>query len=104
MLSLDLFDMTDIRLRQAMSEFELDFGGLGVSLSGDLLQLQPITKASFARRYTDLSPVVVVARKRTSPQSTKHPASIPVEGDVAEKRPCESLTTRFTLNQVMPST
>ena len=87
MLSLDLFDMTDIRLRQAMSEFELDFGGLGVSLSGDLLQLQPITKASFARRYTDLSPVVVVARKRTSPQSTKHPASILVEGDVAEKTP-----------------
>jgi hypothetical protein len=68
MLSLDIFDMTDIRLRQAMSEVELECGGLGVSLSGDLLQLQPITKASFARRYTDLSPVVVVARKRTSPQ------------------------------------
>ena len=82
MLSLDLFDMTDIRLRQAMSEFELDFGGLGVSLSGDLLQLQPITQASLARRYTDPSPEVVVPGKRTSSQSKKHHAG----DDAAEKK------------------
>ena len=31
--------------------------------------------------------MVVVARKRTSPQSAKHPASIIVEEDVAEETP-----------------
>ncbi len=85
MLSLDVFDMTDIRLKTAKEEYEVEFGGLGVSLSGDLLQVQPIMQASFARRFTDPSPEVVVPVKRTSSQSKKHLAG----DDAAEKKPVE---------------
>ena len=98
MLSVDLFDMTDIRLRTAMEEYELEFGGLGVSLSGDLLQLQPITQASFARRYTDPSPEVVAPVKRTSSQSKKHLAG----DNAAEKSPWSIPSDKCPLNQVMP--
>ena len=53
MLGVDHFDMTDLRLRQAKNEPDLEFGGMGISLSGDLLQLKPIGKPSFAERYQE---------------------------------------------------
>ncbi len=53
MLGVDCFDMTDLRLRQAKNEPDLEFGGMGISLSGDLLQLKPIGKPSFAEPYRE---------------------------------------------------
>ena len=53
MLGVDCFDMTDLRLRQAKNEPDLEFEGMGISLSGDLLLLKPIGKPSFAERYRE---------------------------------------------------
>ena len=36
MLGVDHFDMTDLRLRQAKNEPDLEFGGVGISLSPEI--------------------------------------------------------------------
>jgi hypothetical protein len=66
MLGVDCFDMTDLRLRQAKNEPDLEFGGMGISLSGDLLQLKPIGKPSFAERYREPAAKLPEPRKKGS--------------------------------------
>jgi hypothetical protein len=48
MLGLDDFYRADIRTRQAKRDNENAFGGIGVSLSGDFMQLPPVDKPSCA--------------------------------------------------------
>jgi hypothetical protein len=87
MLGVDHFDMSDMRLRQAKNEPDLDFGGLGISLSGDLLQLKPIGKPSFAQRYTEPTATVAELRRKTSGalKQRKRRAGIVAKEEVGEE-------------------
>ena len=71
MLGVDQFDMTDLRLRQAKNEPDLPFGGLGLTMSGDLMQLPPVERPSFAKPYVDAD-AVVVGTTQTTPRSAKN--------------------------------
>ena len=55
MLGLDDFSKADTRIRQAKRVKNRVLGGLGVSLSGDLLQLPPVDKPSIALPLSDVS-------------------------------------------------
>ena len=70
MLGVDHFDMTDLRLRQAKNEPDLEFGGMGISLSGDLLQLKPIGRPSFAERYQEPAAKLPKSRRK-GPEASK---------------------------------
>jgi hypothetical protein len=66
MLGVDQFDMTDRRLRQAKNEPDLLFGGLGLTMSGDLMQLPPVERPSFAKPYVDAGNAVEATAQTTS--------------------------------------
>jgi hypothetical protein len=72
MLGVDQFDMTDIRLRQAKNEPDLPFGGLGLTMSGDLMQLPPVERPSFAKPYVDADSGLVGSTQNTPRRSTRN--------------------------------
>ena len=73
MLGVDQFDMTDGRLRQAKNEPDLLFGGLGLTMSGDLMQLPPLERPSFAKPYVDAGNAVEATAQPTSRSVKKRP-------------------------------
>ncbi len=73
MLGVDQLDMTDRRLRQAKNEPDLLFGGLGLTVSGDLMQLPPFERPSFAKPYVDAGNAVEATAQTTSRRAQKRP-------------------------------
>ena len=87
MLGVDQFDMKDIRLRQAKNEPDLFFGGLGLTMSGDLMQLPPVERPSFAKPYVDAGNAVEAAAQTTSRGVKKRPRAASMSMPDAAKDP-----------------